>query len=314
MTIFAIFTGFLNNEYAWRGNVNEVKDAIILAGGMGTRMLPASLLVPKETLPLIDTPGINHLIWEAAKAGISRIHLVLSKRKEEHLKQFITEGGVYANTVRKDLPREALAIGVEGIEIFTHVQKNPGGVADAISVALTDVEGPFLVLLGDMIIIETHLSPKFSGPENASSSSRSLVDKFEQSGLPCVGVIPVDGDQISNYGVVEITEGMVSSIVEKPSPEEAPSRYILCGRYLLPQNTARILKDFPVSEYGELQSIQLLRHLIESSGLNAVKLDEMQMYDSGDPLSWLKSQIDHGLRRKDISQELYEWIFERVSE
>ena len=58
--------------------MQDVKDAIILAGGMGTRMLPASLYMPKETMPLVDTPILNHLIWEASKAGVERIHLVLS--------------------------------------------------------------------------------------------------------------------------------------------------------------------------------------------------------------------------------------------
>jgi UTP--glucose-1-phosphate uridylyltransferase len=58
----------------------RVRDAIILAGGIGTRMLPASLYMPKETMPLIDTPILNHLVWEAAKAGVSQVHLVVSEK------------------------------------------------------------------------------------------------------------------------------------------------------------------------------------------------------------------------------------------
>ena len=69
--------------------MERVRDAVILAGGSGTRMLPASLYTPKETLPLLDTPILNHLIWEAARAGVSRVHLVLSKRKFEILKEFL---------------------------------------------------------------------------------------------------------------------------------------------------------------------------------------------------------------------------------
>ena len=68
------------------GRLHEkVEDAVILAGGNGTRMLPASLFMPKETMPLVDTPLINHLIWEAAKAGVSRVHLVLSRESMEFL-------------------------------------------------------------------------------------------------------------------------------------------------------------------------------------------------------------------------------------
>ena len=68
--------------------MKKVEDAIVLAGGLGTRMLPASMYMPKETMPLVDTPLLNHLIWEAAKAGVSRIHLVISPEKFKILEKF----------------------------------------------------------------------------------------------------------------------------------------------------------------------------------------------------------------------------------
>ena len=123
----------------------RVEDAVILAGGSGTRMLPASLFIPKETMPLVDTPIINHLIWEVAKAGVSRVHLILSKRKQEILSDFISDEGIYGDEIRPELPRESLRLGLEGLEIIPHIQKSPGGVADAISTAMRSVEGPFLM-------------------------------------------------------------------------------------------------------------------------------------------------------------------------
>ena len=83
---------------------------------------------------------------------------------------------------------------------------------------------------------------------------------------------------------------------------------------LLPENTSAILEKYPVSEYGELQSIKLLDHIIKNGGLHAVKFDDMDMYDSGDPVSWLKSQIDHALKRSDIRGELSDWIKEKMSD
>jgi len=293
-------------------SMGTVDDAIILAGGLGTRMLPASLYVPKEAIPLVDTPILNHLIWEAARAGVSRVHLVLTKRKKKILGQFLEDGSIHGEDVREDLPRAALTLGSNDVEIIPHIQLEAGGVADAISVAITHIEGPFLVLLGDMVMVENHFDPTQSGPIFASSASLGLVAEYEQSGLPCVGVRRVEKSEVSNYGVVEISEGMVSSIVEKPAESEAQSEYVLCGRYLFPEGTAKILEKFPVSEHGELQSIFLLNHLIEG-GLGAVKMDHMEMYDSGDPLSWLKAQIDHGLRREDLSKELGEWLSRRLS-
>ena len=292
--------------------MEKVEDAVILAGGSGTRMLPASLFMPKETMPLVDTPLINHLIWEAAKAGVSRVHLVLSGRKYGILREFIDNEVVHENSIRTDLPRDSLRLGLEGLSVIPHIQTNPGGVGDAISAAIDSLDGPFLVLLGDMLLMDRHVGPLDSGPEHASSASSELVDLFSKTGLPVVGVCPVEMEEVSNYGVVDISNQMVRGIVEKPDMKSAPSEYVLCGRYIFPGNTKKILEMYPVSEFGELQSIEILNHLIQNGGLQAVKLEHFSMYDSGNPLSWLKSQIDHALRRKDLANSLKRWIEERV--
>ncbi len=291
----------------------RVEDAVILAGGSGTRMLPASLFIPKETMPLVDTPIINHLIWEAIKAGVSRIHVVLSKRKYEILSDFIINGGLHGDEIRPDLPRESLRLGLEGVEIVPHIQKSPGGVADAISSSIESIKGPFLVLLGDMLVVEEHLGPLHSGPSYASSASSKLVSMFSRSGLPVVGVCPVEGEEISDYGVVEISNEKVKCIVEKPDIESAPSEYVLCGRYIFPDNTKEVMEMYPLSDFGDLQSIAVLNHFIDNEGLSSVKLDNFSMYDSGNPLSWLKSQIDHALQREDLSKGLGTWLKEKLT-
>jgi len=292
----------------------QVTDAIILAGGIGTRMLPASLYSLKEGLPLVDTPILNHLVWEAAKSGVSRIHIVLSKRKKKILEDFFQAGTVIDEGVRNDLPPESLRLGVPGVEIIPHIQHESKGVGDAISTAMKNIKGPFLVLLGDMVLIEEHHDPSRSGVLYASSASERLVESFKKSGLPCVGVFPVKLDEVCNYGVVGLNGEKIISIIEKPDPNDAPSNYVLCGRYLFPENTKQLLDKFPSSAYGELQSIIILGHLIENSGLNAVKMDEMEMYDSGNPILWLKCQIDHSLRRKDLGSEMRMWLARRLSQ
>jgi len=292
--------------------MSKVREAVILAGGTGTRMLPASLLTPKEAMPLVDTPILNHLIWEVVKAGVTRIHLVLSEWKKNLLQSSLDGNNYFDLGVRPDLPPEALKLGLEGVEIISHIQQEPGGVADAISVAISHIRGPFLVLLGDMVILENHVGPEFSGPEFASSASLRLVEMFEKTGIPSVGVCEVRREHVDKYGVVEFSGEMVSGIIEKPSPEEAPSNYVLSGRYLFPPDTDGILDLYPVSEHGELQSISLLMHLANNGGLLGVKFDGMKMYDSGNPISWLESQIDHALRRDDIGDQLALWIKERM--
>ena len=304
----------LKSTTVGHGSMQGVKDAIILAGGAGTRMLPASLYTAKEALPLVDTPILNHLIWEAAKAGVSKVHLVLSERKKEVFEAFLENTSPIGDEVRVDLPREALKLGIDEISVIPYVQHNPGGVADAIAVPIDHIDGPFLVLLGDMVLLQEQLGPQHSGAENASSASRELVDSFEDSGLPCVGVISVGEEQLQNYGVVKISDGLVKKIVEKPSIGEAPGRDVLCGRYIFPKNTKQLLQKYTASEFGEMQSIKLLNHIMKEPGLKAVKLDHMEMYDSGDPLMWLKSQIDHALRRSDLGEDLVRWIKERISD
>ena len=293
--------------------MDMVSEAVILAGGLGTRMLPASLYSAKEALPLIDTPILNHLVWECAKAGVKRVHIVLSQRKMDLLDGFLRDERLGYDGVRPDLPRNSLALGIEGMEVIPHVQLSPGGVADAISVALENIESEFLVLLGDMLLMGSHFGPTEAGPDNASGASKRLVDAFEKNGLPCVGLFEVKGDEVSKYGIVDISDGMVLGIEEKPEKTRAKSNYALCGRYIFPKNTKMILEKFPLPEFGEMQSIFLMNYMIENGGLNGVILEGMEMYDSGDPVAWLKSQIDHGLRREDTSSELFEWLTDRLS-
>ena len=294
--------------------MTKVADAVILAGGRGTRMLPASLYMPKEALPLVDTPILNHVIWEACRAGVDRIHIVLSASKRELLAGALGKSGpLYADDVRSELPRISLSSHTGDFDLLMHVQKRPGGVADAIAAALHAVNGPFLVLLGDNLLISEHMGPAHSGPEHASKACLELVERFADTGLPSAGVLAVPEGDLSKYGVVDLEDNLVKSIVEKPNPADAPSPYVLCGRYLLPENTVELLELVPESEHGELQSIALLEHLINNGGFEAVKLEGYELYDSGDPVTWLKSQIDHGLRREDLSKELLSWLSERTA-
>jgi len=286
-----------------------VEDAIILAGGRGTRMLPANYYTPKECLPLIDTPLINHLIWEACKSEVKRIHVIISPNKRTVIRDKLNGQKNYQyENIRTDIPREILMMPPEEVEIIIHEQINPGGVGDAIKIALDDINGPFLVLLGDNLIMDFHPSLAESGPSSGSLASKKLVDYFERTGRACAGLIKVKDDQLNKYGVVEIRDDRIINIVEKPDLNNAPSNYILCGRYLLLQNTNELLDKFSVEEYGELQSIAMFQHLIKNEGFGGVKMNGFELYDSGDPISWLKSQILHALKRPDLSDEFQKWL------
>ena len=114
--------------------MEEVADAVILAGGRGTRMLPGSMYVPKETMPLVDTPIINHLIWESCNAGVKRIHIVIAPNKKNIMVKKLSEGIEELGLMRPDLPKDSLKPVPDDIKIFFYEQIKPGGVGDAISI------------------------------------------------------------------------------------------------------------------------------------------------------------------------------------
>jgi len=292
----------------------NVDDAVILAGGRGTRMLPASIYVPKEIMPLVDTPILNHLIWEASKAMVKRIHIVISPEKRDILTKIINYSSDYFDqSVRPDLPRFALDPLPKGIKIIVHEQVNPGGVGDAILLASKNINGPFLVLLGDNLLINDHIDPQKSGPKYASNCCKKMVDYFNKTGISCAGILEVSDKDVNKYGIVELDGSLIRSIIEKPDIDEAPSNFILCGRYLLSINSDEMLKLYPSSIHGELQSIAFFNHLISNDGFGSVNMNEFVLYDSGDPINWLKSQVDHALRRDDLNTDFRRWIADRLS-
>ena len=280
-----------------------VEDAVLVAGGIGSRMLPASAAIAKEALPLVDIPALTHLAREAVEAGAKRLHIITSPSKDF---TGLLKDNSWASAKRPDISKELLSPFAE-VEVLVHVQEIPRGFGDALSCALGSINGPFMVLLGDNILMDS-----YSTASNyvASNASKILVEAYEKTSLPCVGLAAVEDPE--NYGVVSLDGQLVKHIVEKPSRESAPSNLVLCGRYLFTADTADLLSKYSFEEYGELQSIAVQKHWMENEGLIGVELEGFQWYDSGAPLPWLKSQIDYALRREDMSDEIRDWMKDRL--
>ena len=280
-----------------------VEDAVIVAGGIGSRMLPASAAIAKELLPLVDIPAMTHLAREAINAGAKRLHIITSPTKDF---SSILSDNSWAAQKRSDIDEELISP-FNDVEIKVHVQEVPKGFGDALNCALHSIQGPFLVLLGDNILLDSYSG--VSGYK-ASNASKLLVEEFSKTSLPCVGLAAVEDPE--NYGVVSMNGNLVKDIIEKPSRSTAPSNLVLCGRYLFTEDTADLLAKYSFEEYGELQSIAVQRHWMNNQGLIGVELEGYQWYDSGAPLAWLKSQIDYALRRDDISEEMRNWLAQRL--
>ena len=290
--------------------------AVILAGGIGSRMLPATSLVPKEIMPLIDVPAINYAIAEIKDAGIKNIHLVINEQKKwiADLLNYNRENIDYLQGIRKDIPSGILNP-LEDMNLYIHIQEEQVGFANAVSYALSSIEGPFLVLLGDNILMNKHFPPTVDLNHKRSNASLKLVQKYNQNGRPVVGLHEVSNDELSSFGVVKKSKGKVIEIIEKPAIEDAPSNSVLCGRYLFTDDFKKLLLQYPVAEFGELQSIVIQKHWMESEGgLDYVDLDDHDWYDSGRPEMWLKAQIDHALKRDDMKTSFKEWLNHKLSE
>ena len=246
-----------------------VGDAVIVAGGIGSRMLPASAMVAKEALPLIDVPILNHLCWEAIRAGANRLHLVISERKAGlEMKLMPNEAELRAlQESRPDLPERAFKAIPDGVEIITHFQYVPLGMADAVLQALRSFDGPALVLLGDNLLMDSHPSVKNVGIENASTASLRLVEAFSRTGRPVAGLWSVSESEVGKYGVVAQDGERIVEIMEKPDEGLAPSRKVLCGRYLFSADARGLLEnECSVEKFGELQSIALFHHWMKHDG------------------------------------------------
>ena len=280
-----------------------VEDAVLVAGGIGSRMLPASAAIAKEALPLVDIPAISHLAREAVEAGAKRLHIITSLTKDF---TSLLKDNSWALDKRPDISKELLSPFAD-VEVLVHVQEVPRGFGDALSCALDSISGPFMVLLGDNILLDSYSSVSNYNPSNAS---KILVEAYEKTSLPCVGLAAVEDPE--NYGVVSMEGQLVKEIVEKPNRNDAPSNLVLCGRYLFTEDTANLLSKYSFEEYGELQSIALQKHWMENDGLVGVELHGFQWYDSGAPLPWLKSQIDYALGREDMADEIRDWLKDRL--
>lgn len=280
-----------------------VEDAVLVAGGIGSRMLPASAAIAKEALPLVDIPALSHLAREAVEAGAKRLHIITSPSKD--LSNLLKDNS-WLHEKRPDISKEILSPFID-VEVLVHVQHIPRGFGDALSCALHAINGPFMVLLGDNILLDSYTDSTNYSPSNAS---KILVEAYQQNSLPCVGLAAVEDPE--NYGVVSMDGDLVKEIIEKPSRESAPSNLVLCGRYIFTAETKSLLEKYSFEEYGELQSIAVQKHWMDNEGLVGIELKGFQWYDSGAPLPWLKSQIDYALRRDDMSDELRQWLKERL--
>lgn len=274
----------------------RIRKAVIPAAGLGTRFLPATKAVPKEMLPIIDVPMIQHIIEEAVRAGIEDVILVTARHKEAIENHFDYNAELDANLEakgKKDL-LELSKSAAEMCNLISIRQKVPMGLGHAVLAAAPAVGNePFAVLLGDDLI------------DSEIPCTKQLVDVYEKQGASVVGVMEVPREDTSKYGIVagdaagpRLTK--VTRLVEKPSPDQAPSRLAIPGRYVLSPEIFQCIRETKPGKGGEIQLTDALQLLAERKGLFAYQFEGTR-YDTGDKLGYIDATLAFALKRADLA-------------
>ncbi len=279
-----------------------IKKAVIPAAGLGTRFFPATKTVPKEMLPIIDKPAILYVIEEAMHAGIEDIILIQGRGKTA-IEDFFDVSYELEDKLIKE-GKQNLVDSINEIRSKINIvsvrQKYPLGLGHAIYCAKPFLsEEPFAVLLGDEISVPESLE---------KNPTRELIQLYEKYQMSAVTVLRVPQEEVSKYGVIQFDPFekdimRVRALFEKPKPQDAPSNFVLPGRYVLSQEIFEPLSRAQRGVNGEIQLTDSLDYLARTKGMLAVEA-RTQMYDTGDKLGLLIANIELALRRPELASGL----------
>ncbi|MFC4125779.1 UTP--glucose-1-phosphate uridylyltransferase [Nocardia rhizosphaerae] len=290
------------------------RTAVVPAAGLGTRFLPATKTVPKELLPVVDTPGIELVAAEAADSGADRLVIVTSPGKDGVVAHFV-EDLVLESTLAErgkfallEKVRKAPAL----LDVTSVVQEEPLGLGHAVAQAesvLDDDEDAIAVLLPDDLVLPCGVL-----------ETMSRVRRERGGSVLCA--IDVPKSQVSAYGVFDVedlTEGSeadvlrVRGMVEKPALADAPSTYAAAGRYLLDRVIFDALRRIEPGAGGELQITDAIALLIAEGHPVHVVVHRGSRHDLGNPGGYLRAAVDFALEREEYGPQLREWLNFRLS-
>ena len=275
---------------------------------MGTRFLPATKAVPKELLPIIDTPALQLIIDEAVGAGIDHIVVVTSHAKPAIEAYFAEAPEVVAklrSTGRDHVADHLEAIGRD-VRVSFAYQDVAMGLGHAVGCAREAVgDQPFAVLLPDEIMGDSSLLTQMCDLSAATGGSVVGLKQVPASEVSAYGVIQPSGP-LDEHGVVGIT-----TMIEKPTVAEAPSDLIIIGRYVLTPDVFDKIERVQPGAGGEIQLTDALRMQAAEGAFHGV-LSDVRRYDTGHPLGWLTAVVELALDDERIGTDFRAWLQGRV--
>jgi UTP--glucose-1-phosphate uridylyltransferase len=279
-----------------------VTKTVIPAAGFGTRMLPAAKAVPKELLPILDRPTIQYVVEEAADAGIEDVCLITGRDKraiEDHFDRNADLEQRLAAGKKLEL-LESINRLIDRVKVHSVRQGEQKGLGHAVLQAKRHVgDEPFLCQLGDTI---------FSAPAGTPLPARQLVDAYARLKTPLIALERVPPEKVDRYGIVggeEISPGVfkLSTLIEKPPRDSAPSNYAICARYVLTPDVFDCLERTAPGKGGEIQLTDALKLLLERGPIHGVVVESTR-HDIGNPTDWLKTNLVYASRDGELWGQL----------
>ncbi len=276
-----------------------VETLLVPTAGLGTRMMPATKVFPKELLPIVDRPIIQIGVEEAVRSGIRRVVLVTNPGSTLTAAHFATDPSLEA--VLAERGKVELLAMVRALSAMADVtsipQPEPLGLGHAVRCGKDAVgDAPFAVMLPDDVV------------DADPPALRQMLDVFAEVAGPVLLVEPVPRAAVRQYGIIAaepVHDGVVrvTDLVEKPDPEDAPSDLAIIGRYILTPDVFEMLEATGAGAGGEIQLTDGLRGLLATRPIHACVLAGTR-FDAGSKLGYLKATLHFALKRPDFEPAL----------
>jgi len=275
----------------------NLRTCVFPCAGFGTRFFPATKVIPKEMLPLVDKPILQYGIEEARDSGFDKLIVVASHGKESIFDHFDRTAELERSLLERrkyDLLAEVEAVS-KMVNLIAVRQKEALGLGHAVLVSHDAVGNePFAVVLPDDVIL---------ADEPCLMQMRRV---FEETGRPVVALMEVQPEETSRYGIVAGSSAggrqfRISDMVEKPK-SNPPSHYAIIGRYILPPEIFPILQKTGRGAGGEIQLTDALRQLVQQGDFYGY-IFEGKRYDAGEKIGYLKATVDYALKHPALADD-----------
>ncbi len=279
--------------------MQAIRKAVLPVAGLGTRVLPATKVIPKEMLPVFDRPAIQYVVDEARAAGIEHFVFVTGRNKgaiEDYFDTaFELEATLEAKKKMAILEEVACTKPVPGSMSFVR-QQAPLGLGHAIWCAREIIgDEPFAILLPDVLV------------QARPSCLAQMVETYKETGGNIIAVEAVPESEVDKYGVIDPASRdgnrlRMNGMVEKPPVGKAPSNLAITGRYILQGKIFEYLADQAAGAGGEIQLTDAMARLMQSQDFHAVEYDGVS-YDCGSKLGYLRASLAYALKDQALGEE-----------